>query len=68
MKIHDTHNLLAFNSQGRNYHDKVVCGGYLKESWSYQTSVIVKDPVVVSETISGRVGILNLNRAYGWGV
>jgi len=44
--------------------NKVSTGGYLKESWSATPPVV--NPPVAQEVISGRVGIMNINRVYGW--
>lgn len=44
--------------------NKVSTGGYLKESWSATPPVV--NPPVTQEVISGRAGIMNINRVYGW--
>lgn len=41
---------------------KVSSGGYLKDYWSYTDAVKSE----VSEVIRGRIGIMNINRIYGY--
>jgi hypothetical protein len=45
---------------------KVSGGGYLKDSWSALGSYTEVIKNEMPEVISGRVGIMNLNRVYGW--
>jgi subtilisin family serine protease len=56
--------LLSQAIKSDNLTDKVSTGGYLKESWAATNTVVYNPPA--QETISGRVGVLNINRAYGW--
>lgn len=45
---------------------KVSSGGYLKDSWSAVGSGNNAIKEELPEAISGRVGIMNINRIYGW--
>lgn len=53
--------LLSETVKTENLSGKVISGGSLKDSWSFKVDVPAEP-----EVIKGRVGILNLNRVYGW--
>lgn len=53
--------LLSETVKADNLSNKVMSGGSLKESWSFKI-----DSPAEQEIIKGRVGIVSLNRIYGW--